>query len=94
MKRRGFSAAWFSSDGRRDEGDDGMDAKRLAHGRWKRIAGAAVLNEDNMAVHQMPVWGQLPAGTWMVKRPLSVSSTGTPLYLTFRVRTDERLMAP
>lgn len=57
----------------------------LAHRRWKRIEGAAVINEDNMAVHRMTVWGQLPAGKWMVKRPLTVLSSGTALYLTFRV---------
>lgn len=59
--------------------------KALARSRWKRIEGAAVLNEENLDVHQMSVWGQLPSGTWVVKRPLSVLSTGTPLYLTFRV---------
>ena len=44
-----------------------------------------MLNEESMAVHRMTVWGQLPAGKWMVKRPLTIPSSGTALYLTFRV---------
>ncbi|WP_447984007.1 hypothetical protein [Nitrospira sp. Nam74] len=59
--------------------------KVLAHGRWKRIDGAAVLNEDSMQVYRMAVWGQLPTGNWILKRPLTVAASKTALYLIFRV---------
>ena len=68
--------------------------KVLAHGRWKRIAGAAVLNEDSMQVYRMAVWGQLPTGNWVVKRPLTVAASGTALYLTFRVSNNRKTVAP
>ncbi len=66
----------------------------LAHGRWKRIEGAALLNEDNMQVYRMAVWGQLPTGNWVVKRPLTVPASGIALYLTFRVRNNGRTVTP
>jgi hypothetical protein len=72
----------------------GWMRKVLAHGRWKRIEGAAVLNEDSMQVYRMAVWGQLPAGNWVVKRPLTVGASGTELYLTFRVCNNGRPIAP
>jgi hypothetical protein len=66
----------------------------LAHGRWKGIEGAALLNEDSMQVYRMAVWGQLPTGNWVVKRPLTVAASGIALYLTFRVRNSERTVTP
>jgi hypothetical protein len=66
----------------------------LAHGRWKRIEGAALLNEDSMQVYRMAVWGQLPTGNWVVKRPLTVAASGIALYLTFRVRNNGRTVTP
>lgn len=62
-----------------------------AQRRWKQISGAAALNEASMEVHRMTVWGQLPAGTWMVKRPLTVAASGPSLYVTFRVCKEGRL---
>lgn len=59
--------------------------------RWRRISGAAILNEANMEVHRMTVWGQLPVGTWMVKRPLTIAASGPALYLAFRVCNEGRL---
>ena len=72
----------------------GWMRKVLAQGRWKRIEGAAVLNEDSMQVYRMAVWGQLPTGNWVVKRPLTVAASGTTLYLTFRVCNSGRTVAP
>ena len=63
----------------------GWMRKVWAHCRWKRIEGAAVFNEESFAVHRMTVWGQLPSGQWVVKRPLTVPASGVALYLTFRV---------
>lgn len=67
----------------------GWVRKMWAHCRWRRVKGAAAYNEDSMAVHRMTVWGQLPSGHWMVKRPLTVPASGTALYLTFRVCNNE-----
>ena len=63
----------------------GWMRKVWAHCRWKRIEGAAVFNEESFAAHRMTVWGQLPSGHWVVKRPLTIPASGTALYLTFRV---------
>jgi hypothetical protein len=62
-----------------------------AHCRWRRIDGAALLNEDSMAVYRMAVWGPLPVGKWVVKRPLTVPASKTALYLTFRA-SNERIV--
>ena len=66
----------------------------LAHGRWKRMEGPALFNEDSMQVYRMAVWGQLPPGNWVVKRPLTVAASGIALYLTFRVRNNGRTVTP
>src|SRR6476659_1108656 len=68
----------------------GWMRKVWAHCRWKRIEGAAIFNEESFAVHRMTVWGQLPSGHWVVKRPLTVPASGTALYLTFRVANERR----
>ena len=65
----------------------GWMRKLRAHCRWKRTEGAAVFNEESLAVHRITVWGQLSTGRWVVKRPLTVPASRAPLYLTFRVST-------
>lgn len=72
----------------------GWMRKVLAQARWKRIEGAAVLNEESMQVYRMAVWGQLPMGNWVVKRPLTVAASDTALYLTFRVCNSGTTIVP
>ena len=71
----------------------GWIRRAWVHVKWKRIQGAAIINEASMEIHRMTVWGQLPAGTWLVKRPLTVAAGGPVLYLTFRVCNEVKTIA-